>query len=56
MRLAGRHIDCIRGGREVFSGLDFEALSGEALVVVGPNGIEILTRFPAQELYVTNPY
>jgi hypothetical protein len=24
--------------------------------VVGPNGIEILTRFPAQELYVTNPY
>ena len=28
----------------------------EEEVVVGPNGIEILTRFPAQELYVTNPY
>ena len=38
MRLSGRHIDCIRGGREVFSGLDFEACSGEALAVVGPNG------------------
>ena len=38
MRLSGRHIDCIRGGRAVFSGLDFEAGSGEALAVVGPNG------------------
>ena len=38
MRLSGRQIDCIRGGREVFSGLDFEASSGEALAVVGPNG------------------
>ena len=38
MRLSGRHIDCIRGGRDVFSGLDFEASSGEALAVVGPNG------------------
>jgi heme exporter protein A len=38
MRLSGRHIDCIRGGREVFSGLDFEASSGQALAVVGPNG------------------
>src|SRR3989440_4675865 len=28
----------------------------EEEVVVGPNGIEILTRFPAQELYVTNRY
>ena len=28
----------------------------EEEVVVGPSGIEILTRFPAQELYVTNPY
>jgi hypothetical protein len=24
--------------------------------VVGPSGIEILTKFPAQDLYVTNPY
>src|SRR3982751_4935647 len=38
MRLSGRHIDCIRGGRAVFSGLDFEASSGQALAVVGPNG------------------
>jgi hypothetical protein len=28
----------------------------EEEVVVGANGLEILTKFPAQELYVTNPY
>ena len=28
----------MRGGREVFSGLDFEAAAGEALAVIGPNG------------------
>jgi Xaa-Pro aminopeptidase len=28
----------------------------EEEVVVGPAGIEILTKFPAQDLYVTNPY
>src|SRR5438105_9254162 len=38
MRLSGCHTDCIRGGREVFSGLDFEVASGEVLAVVGPNG------------------
>jgi heme exporter protein A len=38
MRLAGHGIRCVRGGREVFSGLDFEASSGEALAVIGPNG------------------
>lgn len=38
MRLSGRQIDCTRGGRSVFTGLDFEAASGEALAVVGPNG------------------
>ena len=38
MRLSGRQIRCVRGGREVFSGLDFEAASGQALAVVGPNG------------------
>jgi heme exporter protein A len=38
MRLSGRQIDCIRGGRSVFSGLDFEATSGGLLTVVGPNG------------------
>ena len=38
MRLSGRQIRCVRGGREVFSGLDFEAASGQALAVIGPNG------------------
>jgi heme exporter protein A len=38
MRLAGRGVRCVRGGREVFSGLDFEASAGEALAVIGPNG------------------
>jgi heme exporter protein A len=38
MRLSGRGVGCIRGGREVFSGLDFEASTGEALAVTGPNG------------------
>src|SRR4249920_1818637 len=38
MRLQGSQIDCVRGGREVFSGLDFEAASGQALSVTGPNG------------------
>lgn len=38
MRLSGRGIRCMRGGRDVFSGLDFETCSGETLAVVGPNG------------------
>ena len=38
MRLSGREIRCVRGGREVFSGLSFEVATGEALAVVGPNG------------------
>lgn len=38
MRLSGRGVRCVRGGREVFSGLDFDASSGEALAVTGPNG------------------
>lgn len=38
MRLAGRQISCVRGGREVFSHLDFEAAAGQPLAVVGPNG------------------
>ncbi|HKO69616.1 MAG TPA: heme ABC exporter ATP-binding protein CcmA [Bradyrhizobium sp.] len=38
MRLSGRGIRCMRGGRDVFSGLDFETSAGEALAVVGPNG------------------
>ena len=38
MRLSGRGVRCVRGGREVFASLDFEANAGEALAVVGPNG------------------
>ena len=38
MRLLGCGVRCVRGGREVFSGLDFETSSGEALAVTGPNG------------------
>ena len=38
MRLLGRGVRCVRGGREVFSRLDFEASAGEALTVTGPNG------------------
>src|ERR671927_301261 len=38
MRLSGRGLRCVRGGREVFSGLDFQTAAGEALAVTGPNG------------------
>jgi heme exporter protein A len=38
MRLSGHDVSCVRGGRKVFSMLSFEAASGEALAVVGPNG------------------
>ena len=38
MRLSGRGVKVVRGGRDVLSGLDFEISSGEALAVTGPNG------------------
>lgn len=38
MQLSGRGVVCVRGGREVFAGLDFEAVAGEAVAVVGRNG------------------
>ncbi len=38
MRLSGSGVTCVRGGREVFSGLAFAAESGEALAVTGANG------------------
>jgi heme exporter protein A len=38
MRLSGTDLDCIRGGREVFSRLGFALQSGEALLVTGRNG------------------
>ncbi|WP_404546395.1 heme ABC exporter ATP-binding protein CcmA [Bradyrhizobium sp. USDA 223] len=38
MRLSGHGLRCVRGGREVFAGLDFAAGSGEAVAVMGRNG------------------
>ncbi|HLZ01533.1 MAG TPA: heme ABC exporter ATP-binding protein CcmA [Bradyrhizobium sp.] len=38
MRLSGQNLRCVRGGREVFSGLEFAAEAGETLAVTGPNG------------------
>ena len=38
LRLSGRGIRCVRGGREVLAGLGFEVAAGEALAVTGPNG------------------
>jgi heme exporter protein A len=38
MRLSGRGVTCVRGGREVFADLDFEVATGEALAVTGRNG------------------
>src|SRR3954469_10091428 len=38
MRLSGHDVRCIRGGREVFAGLDFGAAGGEAVAVTGANG------------------
>jgi len=39
MRLLGSGLACFRGGRQVFSGLSFSVAAGEALVVLGPNGV-----------------
>ncbi len=38
MRLAGQGLGCVRGGREIFSGLDFAVPAGQALAVTGING------------------
>jgi heme exporter protein A len=38
MRLEASGLLCVRGGREVFSGLGFAVAAGEALVVTGRNG------------------
>ncbi|MGA7808663.1 heme ABC exporter ATP-binding protein CcmA [Bradyrhizobium sp.] len=38
MRLLGSGVRCVRGGRDIFSGLDFQASAGELLTVVGRNG------------------
>ncbi len=38
MQLTSENLGCIRGGRQVFSGLNFSLSGGEALVVTGRNG------------------
>jgi heme exporter protein A len=38
MQLSGSELECVRGGKRVFSGIGFEAKSGEALLLLGPNG------------------
>ncbi|MGE5548123.1 MAG: heme ABC exporter ATP-binding protein CcmA [Solirubrobacterales bacterium] len=38
LRFSGHKLACVRGGRVVFAGLDFEVAAGEALVLLGPNG------------------
>jgi heme exporter protein A len=38
MRLSGEQLTCVRGGRQVFAGLNFTLTGGEALLVTGPNG------------------
>ncbi|WP_407157527.1 heme ABC exporter ATP-binding protein CcmA [Bradyrhizobium sp. STM 3557] len=38
MKLSGIDVRCVRGEREVFAGLNFQADAGEALAVTGRNG------------------
>jgi heme exporter protein A len=38
MKLSGIDVRCVRGEREVFAGLHFQADAGEALAVMGRNG------------------
>jgi heme exporter protein A len=38
MQLTGDNLVCRRGGRTVFSGLNFSVSSGEAIMIVGRNG------------------
>jgi heme exporter protein A len=38
MRLIGQGLGCVRGGREIFSSLDFAVAAGQALAVTGING------------------
>lgn len=63
IRLAGNGLACLRGGREVFSGVNFSVSAGDALLVTGPNGagkttllraIAGLLRFAAGRLDLAN--
>jgi heme exporter protein A len=39
LRLSASGLGCVRGSRHVFSDLSFELSAGEALALVGPNGV-----------------
>src|SRR5437868_13126724 len=38
MQLSVFELECVRGGKRVFSNLSFQVGAGEALVLLGPNG------------------
>lgn len=38
MKLLGHSLTCVRGGHEIFAGLDLAVASGQALAVTGANG------------------
>lgn len=38
MKLVGRGLSCVRGGREIFTGLDLAVPAGHLVAVRGPNG------------------
>jgi heme exporter protein A len=38
MRLSGRGVGCVRGGRDIFADLNFTVAAGKALAVTGANG------------------
>ena len=38
MRLSGRGLKCVRGGRDIFANLDVEVAAGHALAITGING------------------
>jgi heme exporter protein A len=38
VHISASNLGCVRGDREVFSGINFSVASGQALAVLGPNG------------------
>ena len=38
MQLSAEYLRCVRGGREIFAGLDLSVAGGEALAITGGNG------------------
>ncbi len=39
MRLSAANLACVRGGRDVFTGISFSVASGETLAITGRNGV-----------------